>query len=77
MSVVNTFVTKDLLIKHPVTYASSYIKIANLQGQIVATGTLKQGITYTSIDVGFLKTGHYIIVIENGIDRLSTKFFKN
>lgn len=77
LKVVNTFVTKDLLIKHPATYENSYVKIANMQGQVVATGKLKQGITYTTIDVGFLRTGHYIIVIENGIDRLSTKFFKN
>lgn len=77
LSIVNTFVTKDLLIKHPATYENSYVKIANLQGQIVATGKLKQGVTYTSIDVSFLKNGHYVVVIENGIDRLATKFFKN
>ena len=77
LKVVNTVVTKELLIKHPATYQNSYIKIANLQGQVVATGKLKKGVTYTAIDVSFISSGTYIVVIENGIDRLSTKFFKN
>ena len=77
LKVVNTFVTKDLLIKHPATFESSYIKIANMKGQVVATGKLKQGTSYTTIDVGFLSTGQYVVVIENGIDKIATTFFKN
>lgn len=77
LKVVNTFVNSELLIKHPATFNNSFVKIVSLQGYLVAFGQLKQGITYTSINVGFLKTGHYVVIIENGIDRLATKFFKN
>jgi protocatechuate 3,4-dioxygenase beta subunit len=76
VSVVNTFVTSQLVIKHPAVYANSALKIISLNGQLMATGKLKTGVSLTSIDVKYLNTGVYLLIIETGIDRFVTKFYK-
>lgn len=76
MKLVNTYSTDKLLIKHPATYNNSLVKIANSTGQLVATGKLQTGTTLTSFNVSHLPDGMYFLIIESGIDRLATKFFK-
>ncbi len=76
MGIVNTYATNEVVIKHPVTYDNSSLKIINLAGQMMATGKLKTGISLTSIDVSKLNDGVYLLIVESGIDRFVTKFYK-
>ncbi len=76
LQLVNSFAKNELLIKHPAVYDNSHIKIVSMQGQLVATGKLKTGATYTSIDISFIHDGIYVLIIESGIDKLVTKFYK-
>lgn len=74
--VVNTVVVNQLVITHPSTYTNANFKIVNLQGQTFKTGQLQQRVTTTSINVSSLMMGQYVIVIENGSEKYSTKFLK-
>ncbi len=76
LGVVNSYTTGTLVIKHPAVYANSIIKIINMSGQMMATGKLKTGVSLTSIDVTQLSNGVYLLIIETGIDRYVTKFYK-
>jgi hypothetical protein len=69
-------VASDLQISYPSTYANSGFKIVNLQGQILLKGRLEAASTASSINIGNLPTGNYFIVVENGLSRLTAKFFK-
>ena len=76
IGVVNSYTTGQLVIKHPAVYANSLIKIINMSGQMLATGKLKTGVSLTSIDVKQLPDAVYLLIIETGIDRYVTKFYK-
>jgi len=76
ISLVNSFATDQLIIKHPAVYSNSVIKIINMNGQLMGTGKLKTGVSLTSIDIKFLTKGVYLLIIESGIDRFVTKFYK-
>jgi hypothetical protein len=76
LGVVNSYTTGQLIIKHPAVYANSLLKIINMSGQMMATGKLKTGVSLTSIDVKNLNNGVYLLIIETGIDRYVTKFYK-
>lgn len=76
VGVVNTFTTGELVIRHPAVYANSLLKIINMSGQMMATGKLQTGVSLTSIDVKHLNNGVYLLIIETGIDRFVTKFYK-
>ena len=76
VGLVNTFTTGELVIKHPAVYANSFLKIINMSGQMMATGKLKTGVSLSSIDVKKLHNGVYLLIIETGIDRFVTKFYK-
>lgn len=76
MKLVNTYATDQLIIKHPSTYSNSVLKIVSLSGQMVATGKLKTGVSLTSININNIKEGAYLLIIESGIDRYVTKFYK-
>ncbi len=76
ISLVNSFATDLLVIKHPAVYSNSILKIINMSGQLMGTGKLKTGVSLTSIDIKFLKKGVYLLIIESGIDRFVTKFYK-
>jgi Secretion system C-terminal sorting domain len=76
ISLVNSFATDFLVIKHPAVYSNSVLKIINMNGQLIGTGKLKTGVSLTSIDIKFLKKGVYLLIIESGIDRFVTKFYK-
>ncbi|MFM2359024.1 MAG: hypothetical protein RLY16_1017 [Bacteroidota bacterium] len=76
LTIVNTMVASDLQISYPSTYANSGFKIVNLQGQILLKGRLEAASTASSINIGNLPTGNYFIVVENGLSRLTAKFFK-
>lgn len=76
LGIVNTYATDQLIIKHPAVYSNSILKIVNMTGQLMATGKLKTGVSLTSIDIKKLNTGAYLLIIETGIDRYVSKFYK-
>lgn len=77
VSLLNSFTDSKLIIKHPALYGNSALKIVNISGQLVATGKLQTGVSLTSIDVKKLAPGTYMLIIESGIDRFVTKFYKS
>ena len=76
VSVVNSYTTDQLVIKHPAVYANSILKIVSMSGQLAATGKLTAGVSLTSVNVKNLSNGVYLLIIETGIDRFVTKFYK-
>lgn len=74
--VINTLVTNELLVGHPSLTTASYFRVANLQGQVVKRGQLQKGLTVTSINVGTIQTGEYVISVEAGNEKISAKFLK-
>ena len=76
MSLLNSFATDQLIIKHPAVSGNSSLKIVSLMGQLMATGKLATGISITSINIKKLIPGTYLLIIESGIDRFVTKFYK-
>ena len=76
MALINNYATNKIVVSHPVVYKNSLVKIINLSGQLIATGKLTENVTETSMQIGFLKDGMYLLIIESGIDRYVTKFYK-
>ena len=76
VSILNAYTNSELVIRHPAVYGNSSLKVVSISGQLVATGKLQTGVSLTSINVKKLTPGTYMLIIESGIDRFVTKFYK-
>lgn len=76
ISLINNYATNEIVVKHPAVYTNSTLKIVSVNGQLMATGKLQTGVTNTSMNVKTLSDGMYLLIIESGIDRFVTKFYK-
>ena len=67
---------KELNIDYPIVKSTATVKIAAIDGRILATKTLTEGSTNTSLDVSALQSGFYFLIMENGTEKSVFKFSK-
>ena len=67
---------KELNIDYPIVKSTATVKIAAIDGRILATKTLSEGSTRTSLDVSALQSGFYFLIMENGAEKSVFKFSK-
>lgn len=76
ISVYPTPVSDKFIVSHPAADANTIVKVMNMEGKVMATGTLKAGATSTIMDVSALANGTYILVVENKGGNQVIKFVK-
>ncbi len=64
-------------IKHPQSAGNATLQVVDLNGRLLKTFTLQQGISQTSIDVADLTGGAYLVIYQDEkVQRIATQLYK-